>query len=384
MPVHPSRSGRAAALVALSLTLPLAGEARADDRPSLSIYGFARLDFIVNDSAMSDVEAPAFVLPEPESEEDEGNAALTMHPRLTRLGLDADEWDLSYDGDVQGKGKIEIDFAGGGGDPAVRLRHAYAAIDWDHKVEILAGQTWDLASPLFPSAQNDTQLLFAGNTGDRRAQFRLSVFPTSKLRVATSVGAPGAVDHQDADDDGQLDGIASAAPMFQWLVEYRRRMSGDTLRAGIWGHLAQDELADGTERASHSFGAHLFVPVMRQLIVLGEIYAGKNTDDLGGGIAQGLNPTTTRGIESAGGWFEVAMVPSKAIMVALGGSVDTAAADDLDVGGRESNFTLYAIQRIRPKESIQLGLEFLAWRTDYKDAGTGTANRFNVHLSVFF
>jgi hypothetical protein len=35
---------------------------------------------------------------------------------------------------------------------------------------------------------------------------------------------------------------------------------------------------------------HLYLPVTRKLLALGEAYAGRNLADIGGGIGQGVNP----------------------------------------------------------------------------------------------
>jgi hypothetical protein len=368
--------------LAASLLAPTVASAE-DESPPLSIYGFARLDVLADDSRMSDIHQPLFVMREPGGGAFDGE--LTMTPRLSRVGLGIDEWELDDDDELKGEGKLEIDFGGAGGVNLIRLRHAYAQIGFDKKVEILAGQTWDLVSPLFPSAQNDTQLLFAGNTGDRRPQLRLSLYPSNKVRVAVAAAATGSLDQRDLDADGQLDGMASATPMIQGLIEVRKRMRGDAaMRFGVWGHLSRDELADGTRHPSRSIGAHLFMPAGPMMVWIAEVYGGSNVADIGGGIGQSVNAVTGRTIRAVGGWAELAIVPTKKHMVAFGGSGDFAYEDDLEMGDRQSNGTVYGVLRYKPKASLQLGLEYLYWKTLYKGMSRGVANRFNMHLSVFF
>lgn len=365
-----------------ALAFPTAARAE-DESPPLSIYGFARLDVLADDSRMSDIHQPLYVMPEPPNGAFDGE--LTMTPRMSRFGLSIDEWDLDDDGDVKGEGKLEIDFGGGDGLSTLRLRHAYAQLAFENKIELLAGQTWDLVSPLFPSAQNDTQLLFAGNTGDRRPQLRLTVLPSDKIRIAVAAAATGTLDQRDMDNDGQLDGIGAATPSIQGLIEFRRRMRGDAaLRIGLWGHVAKDELANGTRYPARSVGGHIFLPAAPMMVWIAEIYGGSNTTDIGGGIGQGVNPITGRTIRSIGGWFEVAMVPTKKHMLAVGGSGDFAREADLEMGDRASNGTVYGVIRYKPKQSLQLGLEYLYWKTTYMGMSAGVANRFNMHLSVFF
>ncbi len=87
-------------------------------------------------------------------------------------------------GDAGLSGKLELDFENGGSESReiIRIRHAYLQLKKDD-VSILAGQTWDLFSPLFPTVDNDTLLWNAGNVGDRRPQFRVSYEPEATARA---------------------------------------------------------------------------------------------------------------------------------------------------------------------------------------------------------
>jgi len=353
-----------------------------DDTPPLSIYGFARLDVLANDSRMSSLDQATFVEREPS--DGQLDSALTMTPRLSRLGLSIDEWNIKDD-KLTGEGKLEIDFGGGDGTNAIRLRHAYASITVREKLELLIGQTTDLVSPLFPSAQNDTQLRYAGNLGDRRPQLRISAHPNQRILIGVAAAASGVLDQRDLDGDGQVDAMASALPMLQWLIEVRGRANGEgTRRVGLSGHAAREELANGVTTGSASVGVHCFVPLHRKVVVLGEGYLGDNLSDLGGGIGQGVNAMTGEPIRSLGGWLELALLPTRRHMLAFGSSIDTARASDVEVGDRERNTTVYGVVRYKPRPALQVGLEYLHWRTQYKDMSDGRANRFDMHFSVFF
>ncbi len=370
------------ALALLVPLVPITAAADEDEAPPLSIYGSARLDILADDSRMSDIHAPLFVENEPSTGRLDGE--LTMTPRLSQIGLGIDEWQLDNRGHYLGEGKVEIDFGGGTGTNVIRLRHAYATITVRHKFEILAGQTWDLISPLYPTVQNDTQLLFAGNTGDRRPQLRLSALPIDNVRIAVAAAASGSLDQRDLDGDGQVDGMASGTPMLQGLIELRQPMRrGQVILLGLWGHLAREELADGTRYPSRSIGAHLQVP-SSVVTWSGEFYGGTNASDIGGGVGQGANPTSKRAVHSIGGWLEVALAPTRRHVVALGGSGDFVRGDDVMTGERSGNGTAYAAIRYKPKSSLQLGAEYLYWKTLYRGTSPGVANRFDLHLSVFF
>ena len=156
------------------------------------------------------------------------------------------------------------------------------------------------------------------------------------------------------------------------------------MRVGVWGHVARDELADGTRHPSRSIGAHVYLPVAPMLVWIAEVYAGHNVADIGGGVGQGVNPMTGRTIGAVGGWAEAALVPTPRHMVALGTSGDFARDEDLEMGDRRANGTVYGVVRYKPKPALQLGVEYLYWKTLYKQVSNGVANRFNLHLSVFF
>lgn len=377
---------RSATLVTLGTTLAaLTAPARADDEsaPPLSIYGFARLDVLAGSARMDSLDEATFVVRDP------GGAAtggeLTMTPRLSQVGLDIDRWEL--DTIIHGEGKLEVDFGGGAGVNAIRLRHAYGKLSIGRRevVSLLAGQTWDLMSPLFPSTQQDTLLRYAGNLGDRRPQLRLEIHPTSRVHVAVAAATPGFFDRSDVDGDGVADGASTAAPVVQWLVELRNRVGrAGVMRFGVSGHVARTRLLDGREQATQSAGLHVFLPLGRQLVLLGEGFLGDNLADLGGGIGQGVNPMTGAVVRSAGGWIELAAMPTARHMLAFGTSGERAFDDGLSPGDRARNGTVYTVLRYKPRPALQLGLEHLYWRTRYHEMSTVTANRVDLHASVFF
>lgn len=367
-------------VASVALPVPLAHA----DRPSLSLYGFLRLDVIVEDSATSHIRQPLHVVSEVDANAD---GVFSIHPRLSRLGLTVDEW-RPIDR-IESEGKIEVDFQGAAENMALRVRHAYFKMAFFEVASLLLGQTWDLSSPLFPAANNETLMWNAGNTGDRRPQLRLTTTPTDRLRIAIAFAQSGGIESVLGDEDSDLNGVVDAdeagGPMLQWLVEYRERWWTRTpARIGIWGHVGQDRWSDGSEYGSWSIGGHLFVPLTRQLTLLGEVFHGSNLDDLRGGIGQGINPVTLAPVTATGGWLELAYTPSRRHMVSVGGTMDAPRSADLEDGQRESNGAAYVVTRYRPSDSFQLGLEYMYWRTAYKNAPRGDDNRFNLHLTLSY
>jgi CheY-specific phosphatase CheX len=99
--------------------------------------------------------------------------------RNTRFGIDVLGPRIPMLDCAQSGGKIEFDFQGAcdgtenkGG---VLLRHAYVEVK-DDDFRLLAGQTWDVISPLNPSMLMYSVGWEAGNIGYRRAQVRAERF----------------------------------------------------------------------------------------------------------------------------------------------------------------------------------------------------------------
>src|SRR5581483_3749696 len=145
----------------------------------IKFYGFLRLDTDIDSQRPNAPETPLYIAsPDPKlgGKPDAGNFA--FHPRLTRFGVDYTGPEVASLGDAQLSGKLELDFENGGSESRqiIRIRHAYLQLHKDD-FTMLAGQTWDVFSPLFPTVNNDTLMWNAGNLGDRRPQFRVSYDP---------------------------------------------------------------------------------------------------------------------------------------------------------------------------------------------------------------
>ena len=84
---------------------------------------------------------------------------------------------------------------------AIRMRHAYTKLAWGD-FNVLAGQTADVISPIWPIVNADLVMWGAGNLGDRRPQLRPEWTPAigdSRLIVQGEVGLTGAQDGSDID-----------------------------------------------------------------------------------------------------------------------------------------------------------------------------------------
>lgn len=361
--------------------------ARADDTAfQLKVYGFARLDAAWYSGPLFSSAVPFFAATDAESKDGEW----TIHPRWTRIGLKALPWKVAEDVDVSAV--IEVDFLNGGSEsrPIPRLLHGYGTVRW-RTLEFLGGQTSDLVSPLIPSGLETSIMWNSGNLGDRRAQARLTWTPTLSpgvtLRVALAAGMTGAVDGQDLDADGRLDGLASQAPDIQGLVEVAFPISDREAKIGVAGRYAREKatLPGVSDTVFHSWlaSAHLDIPVIEQLRLRGEVFYGQDLDDVRGGIHQGVNASTGQEIHSVGAWVE-AMVTLGFYKLQLGVSMDDPLDDDVPAAGRLRNRALWVGNTFQVVGPFSVGVGYTLWHTLYKAAPEGLVHRAHFFSTVSF
>lgn len=369
---------------------------------TLKFYGFVRLDAIYDDSRMNNSQTPYYVLPEDKAaggKKDDG--VFTMHPRLSRLGIDFNGSRVSNLADGSVSGKFEIDFQNGGSESRAipRYRQMYLKIKWD-ELSVLAGQTWDLVSPLIPSVNNDTLMWNTGNLGDRRAQLRLAYEPKIGDGILSIIGAAaltGAVDAKDLDGDGIRDGEDSGKPQVQARIGYAGAApwaAGNKAEIGVYGaYLWEDAQAKGNYEGN-LVGIDFTIPCSQALALRGEAWTGQNLSDLRGGIGQGVNTATREEIKSKGGWIEL-LYKRQSNSLAIGWTIDdpddhelpssgSIAANGTTSDGRTKNEAYYVSDRFKAGSGVEIGIDYLYWQTDYKTLKKGTDNRVNLVFQYNF
>lgn len=363
---------------------PQAPIVRAEGNDSkIGFYGFVRVDAIFDDSKNNAFQAPTFVRSEPAGTENQGN--FTIHPRLSRFGMNFyAPTALMNLGDARLRGRIETDFLNGGSESRAipRMRHAYLRLDWGEH-SLLAGQTSDLISPLFPTVNSSTLMWNAGNLGDRRMQIRYGYEAKSGLSFRAGIGMTGAVDPLDADANGIRDGEAAIFPNFQGRIAY----DSQRVKIGAWSHYARlhTGVAFGGQNDfnGYSYGSDFEFLFMDRLRVRGEAWAGSNLGDLRGGIGQSFNRMTGQEIDSRGGWVEVGVHAGRHDIFA-GYSMDDPKNQHVAAGSPTENRAWYITNRFSLSEPLVLGIENLHWRTHFKGFPKGTDNRINVYLIYGF
>ncbi len=384
-------------IAAIFVMLVFAAQEARPEVPELVVkpYGFLRLDLIYNDSKTNNSQTTMWVSSEDGVNAGEDDEEYVLHPRLTRLGLHVKGGKVDSS-DVTGN--LEIDFQTtpnfSESRQAIRLRHAFLKIS-SGKFSLLAGQTWDIISPIFPSVNQDTLMWNAGNTGDRRPQLRAGYehpLGPGKLSIMGGLGLTSAIDSKDLDKNGVRDGEDSGLPNLQARIGYTRPgfVPRENMVVGIWGHLAKEEIGEVSARiagensfTSNSIGGDVILPIISlspvgSLTMRGEVWSGKNLSDFRGGIGQGVNINTGEEIKSIGGWLEFLIKVNPELQVEVGYTVDNPEDEDLKNGDKADNTTWYIGGNFKPGGGLLLGIEYINWKTGYKDVPEGTDNRVNL------
>jgi hypothetical protein len=380
-------------LAGLSAGLP--GVAGAGEKPKLEPYGFLRFDVMASDSRMGDNLVPMWVSNEHDGSVFMDDASLAFHPRLTRLGTRFQDYALgaAWKADAG----VEIDFqvfdAGSESRQVPRLRLGYVRVHFKD-LHIMAGQHWDLISPLFPNVNLNGVNWNAGNTGDRRPQVRVTLsrgVGSGGVSLAAAVAQFGAVNMSDIDGNGIPDGQDSAMPMLQGRLGIDQElMDGFHFQAGLWGHYAKERAAiisgvnASADYESWCVGGDAVAKVQGWLMIQGEIWSGENLSDIRAGIGQNVNPTIGAEIGALGGWIEAVITPIDKLTLIGGYTIDDVENDDISAGQRSKNQAPYGAIRFRPWKDAMLSLEYMRFETSYVGFDeTSVNNHVVVHVMYF-
>jgi hypothetical protein len=288
------------------------------------------------------------------------------------------------------------------------LRHAYVEVKND-QFRFLAGQTWDVISPLMPSMLMYSVGWDAGNIGYRRGQVRLERYlAVSDGMLLTLQGSlnqnvfgdaitvTGPVSGGTATTTYTLQPEPSGWPIIEGraAVTLGERTGPNALpiTLGFSGHVGQTEfsLMNGSKfdpafdsknqlRNTWSVGADWNVPITHRFGVQGEFFTGENLSPFLGGIGQGLDAAVTGvpeplgEIQDTGGWCELWYDLTPRLHTHFGYSVDSPDRHDLHVAGERSyNQFFYTNVIYNVTKQFLTGVEISSWKTLY--VSTPTSN----------
>jgi hypothetical protein len=135
--------------------------------------------------------------------------------------------------------------------------------------------------------------------------------------------------------------------------------------------------ADDVRILTWSFNVDARIPFTSSFGVQGEFFTGQDLGTFFGGVAQGVNLTTRRGIRSTGGWAEVWYDLSPALHTHLGYGIDDPFNEDITAAaGRTRNSFLFTNLMIDVTKKMNLGFEISYWSTEYLKYATGDSVTF--------
>lgn len=382
----------------ISALLIAGSVAAAGDSPSFDLkwYGYFKLDgsFDQNLTSHGDyvmwVQSPTY---------DNDDEQFNMTANETRFGFVA-----SGEGyqSVQVGGKLEFDlYAGVSGasiaqnKATLQLRHAYFTVQ-SNNTKLLAGQSWDLISPLNPATLNYSVQWGCGNLGYLRPQVSLwhTVQPNEQIEVTFAGGfyrtfgndlTPNFSLSAGEISEGADDGTDAGIPSMQGLVDIRHEFpDGGYVRfgvSGLWGQLkAETSLGNSQTYESWAAVGHFMVSFANGYGVSGEAFTGTNLGNYFGGI---LQSSTIDGVEAFGGWTSAWVKPSPKIKLAAGLGLDNPDDNDL-TSGRSLNTSYFGNIRYYIIPQATIGLEVSQWETKYKDAETAKNLRIQTSFILNF
>jgi hypothetical protein len=351
----------------------------------IQLYGYLKLDAAYDTSRMNNGDYAKWV--ESEATNDNDNQ-FDMTARETRLGMLINGPD---NGNMKTSGRVEMDFFGPGvpeNQARIMMRHAYLKLDWpESRFNIIAGQTSDVISPLYPQTVNYSVGWWVGNIGYRRPQIRLTKElgfeggGSLKLEgaFARTIGRDefAADPNYDSGEDAGFPTLQGRASVTMPTFGPRDATIG---LSGHWGREEYDTDIYGRNKKfdTWSLNVDYTQPVIEKVEIKTELYTGENLDAYLGGIGQGVTlvaPNRYKEVGSKGGWIAASLGPWNNKRFNVGVLVDDVDSSDVNVGGRTLNRSVFGNVYYALNKQTDVAFELSHWRTKYRGPGDGESLR---------
>ena len=320
-----------------------------------------------------------------DSSDESREGEFIVDARNSRLGLNVGGPKLKLCGGIDSGGRVETDFQNivltTENRATLVLRHAYVELKND-EWRLLAGQTWDVISPLLPGVWNAGACWDAGNVGYRRAQIRgerylkcsNDALTTAQLSLNTQIFE---------DNSSTCCGEPSDWPIVEGRIAWTFAGRNDSTRkttVGLSGHIGEEQfdhsiVGRNIKRRTWSGNLDLFFPLTDRLGMQGELYVGENLGAFMGNIGQGMNIQSLAAIRGAGGWFDVWFDWTPDLHSHFGYSLDDPVDSDLASGQRRYNQCYFGNLEWYLTKTFVVACEVSSWRTLYVDRLPGDAVR---------
>jgi hypothetical protein len=286
---------------------------------------------------------------------------------------------------------------------------------------LLAGQTWDVISPLSPGVLFYSVGWDGGNIGYRRPQFRAERF----LAVSDEVQliAQGSLNTIAPSDTAgtatTYSALSSAWPIVEGRLATRLGPRGTGClpwEFGVSGHVGETIYdfhkntaaagatpnspfifdAIGDHIPTWSLNTDLRIPITSSFGVQGELFMGENLGPFLGGIGQSVDvvsyvdpakvfhPASGEAISSRGGWVDVWYDWTPRLHSHVGYSIDDPLNQDV-TSGRVYNAFAFANVSYDVTAKFLVGFEYTSWRTLWVGPSVdATSQNFNCVVKYGF
>jgi hypothetical protein len=373
-------------------------EFKFNNGATLKLYGrFETLTYYDTTSpAVSDWLAYVYPTGTSNGEED----SFSMSVRGSPFGLNFAK--PGFTGDLDLKGKLEMDFVGGYSSgthgaysPVARLKQVWFSLGGLHN-SLLVGQSFGIFGPLFPDVGSWIALGTSGNPWIRLPQIRFTT-DYAPIKFEVSVNRPMAANDLRASslDDIVSDGEQSNLPFTMARFGYAKKLSSVSLETGFSGVYGREKIRRSDAAAGISVNRTLPVWMVNYDVLVGskyvdfkgEFFSGTNLNTFYAGILQGVNTTATDAstIRTMGGWAQITVKPNEKVYVNLGAGLDNPKNSDLAAGTQRSfNLMAYANLNCRLAPTLVVTLEPSYMRTGYLDLNTNDNWRGMIKTALSF
>lgn len=316
----------------------------------------------------------------------DGSNAFFIDPRSTRLGMRIDGPGIAGWRGSASRGVVEIDFQGNytiRNRGSLLLRKAFVEV-FDKNTKFLAGQDWEIISPLYPATLNYTAGAAVGNPGYRRAQLRVDhKFDLSRHR---NILAQFALTDNVLRDGFNVSGVTPNVgnwPIIEGRLAYAFGENvfahGKQVVLGTSAHIGEQQF-DYTDLGirrtkpyrTWSFNLDADVPITSRLKLQAEYFIGENLGSFEGGILQGIDLVTRRTVRAQGGWLDLQYQWTPKLQTNVCYMLDDPFNQDL-VGGNAANglsrnysHCLFVNFLYHWTPALMTGLEVSLWRTHWQ------------------
>ena len=321
-----------------------------------------------------------------------GTSVFFIDPRSTRLGMKVDGPGLPCWNGSRTQGVVEFDFQGTytlRNRGSFLLRKACVSVS-DKNTKFLAGQDWEIISPLYPATLNYTAGAGVGNLGFRRAmlaaEHRFDLNRESDVLIQFA-----AADNilRDGFNDSGITPNVGSWPIIEGRTAYSFGKGvfghGKLITLGVSGHIGEQQMdfVDVGVRSRRYFRTWSLnydfdVPVTKKLGFKAEYFIGENLGSFEGGILQGIDVVRRDTIRTMGGWAQLQYQWTPKLQTNVCYMIDDPFDEDI-VGGnspdrrsRTYSHCLFFNILYNWTDALMTGFEVDFWRTHWRQYNPAT------------